>query len=278
MNQEAARRQFAGIVARPENEVELDRATLLIAAEEYPQLDVEKYLAQLDHFADALRDLHRAQPDPLLRLFSLNHQLFNQLGFRGNTETYYDARNSFLNDVMDRRSGIPISLSVIYIEVARRLSLPVFGVGMPGHFLVKYRDGERDVILDPFHAGRILSVERCAEMVEEMYGETIRFQLSFLSEVTKKQILTRMLLNLKGVYARVPDHPRTIAVIERALLITPGAMTEIRDRGLAQLELGRYRQALNDLEAYLQRLPHAEDADEVREKIRELRQRQARLN
>ncbi len=278
MNKEEARRQFAEIVSRPENELELDRAALLIAAEEYPQLDVEKYLAQLDRFADEWRDRHRAQPDPLLRLLSLNDQLFNQLGFHGNTEDYYDARNSFLNDVMDRRSGIPISLSVIYIEVARRLSLPVFGVGMPGHFLVKYRDGERDVIIDPFHAGRILSVERCAEMFEGMYHETIRFQSSFLNEVTKKQILTRMLLNLKGVYARVPDHPRTIAIIERTLLLTPGAMTEIRDRGLAQLELGRYRQALADLEAYLHCLPQAEDADEIREKITEVRQRQARLN
>ncbi|HZS09012.1 MAG TPA: tetratricopeptide repeat protein [Blastocatellia bacterium] len=278
MNREEARRRFAEMVARPESEIELDRAALLIAAEEYPRLNVERYLAQLDHFAGELRGLHESQSDPLLRLLSLSDYLFNQLGFHGNTKDYYDARNSFLNDVIDRRTGIPITLAVVYIEVARRLSLPVSGVGMPGHFLARYSDGERDIILDPFREGRILSVEKCQEMFEEMYGDTIGFQPGFLSGVSKKQILARMLNNLKGIYARVPDHHRMLTVIERALLVNPGAATEIRDRGLAYASLGRRREALADLRAYLRRMPQAEDADEVKEKITELRREQAQLN
>jgi regulator of sirC expression with transglutaminase-like and TPR domain len=278
MNKQEARRQFAEEVAREENQIELDRAALLIAAEEYPQLDPEKYLAQLDHFADELRDRQSSAADPLIRLLTINDYLFTQLGFHGNTGDYYDARNSFLNDVIDHRQGIPITLSVVYIEVARRLRLPVYGVGMPGHFLVRYRDDERDLIIDPYHQGRVLSVERCEEMFEEMYGGTIRFQLSFLNEVTKRQILTRMLHNLKGVYLRVPDHHRTLSVIERALLLNPDSVTELRDRGLVYFALGRYMQARADLEACLRRVPRGEDVEEIREKIIELRQKQARLN
>src|SRR5206468_3461783 len=133
-------------------------------------------------------------------------------------------------------------------------------------------------ILDPFHNGRIMSVEKCQEMFEGMYGDTIGFKLSFFGEVSKKHILTRMLHNLKGIYARVPDHHRMLAVIERVLLINPGAATEIRDRGFAYASLGRSRQALADLRAYLRRMPQAEDAEEVKEKITELRQKQAQLN
>lgn len=278
MNKAEARRQFTELVMKAENEIEPGRAALLIAAEEYPSLDPDKYLAQLDQFAAEVRAVLPPQPDPLIILLTINDYLFNQLGFRGNTENYYDARNSFLNDVIDRRTGIPITLSVIYLEVARRLGLPVYGVGLPGHFLVRYRDGERDVIIDPFHAGRVLSVERCQEMFEEMYGGTVKFQLSFLSEVTTRQILTRLLHNLKGIYLRVPDYARSLGVIERLLILNPESPVEIRDRGLAGLALGRYTQAQADLESYLRRVPQGEDVDDIKEKLTEVRRKQARLN
>ncbi|MFN7946518.1 MAG: transglutaminase-like domain-containing protein [Blastocatellia bacterium] len=278
MNKAEARRQFTELVMKAENEIEPGRAALLIAAEEYPSLDPDTYLAQLDQFAAEVRAVLPSQTDPLIILLTLNDHLFNQLGFHGNTENYYDARNSFLNDVIDRRTGIPITLSVIYLEVARRLGLPVYGVGLPGHFLVRYRDAERDVIIDPFHAGRVLSVERCQEMFEEMYGGTVKFQLSFLSEVTTKQMLTRMLHNLKGIYLRVPDYARALGVIERLLILQPESPVEIRDRGLASLALGRYTQAQADLESYLRRVPLGEDVDDIKEKLTELRRKQARLN
>jgi regulator of sirC expression with transglutaminase-like and TPR domain len=278
MTREEARRQFAAVMAREENEIELDRAALLIAAEEYPHLEIEKYLAQLDLFASQARERQCAAAETFAPLLNLSHCLFDQLGFSGNAENYYDARNSFLNDVIDRRLGIPITLSVIYMEVARRLALPVEGVGMPGHFIVKCRDGEQEILIDPFHQGRILSAGDCQEKITQMYGDAVSFQPSFLNSVTKKQIIARMLQNLKGIYARVSDHHKTLSVIERILIINPEALTEIRDRGLVYFGLGRYQQSLADLETYLRRAPRAEDADTIKERINDLRQRQAQLN
>jgi regulator of sirC expression with transglutaminase-like and TPR domain len=278
MTSEEAHRQFAEMAARAEHEIELDRAALLVAAEEYPHLDVDRYLAQLDLFADEARARQDVSSEPLTRLRGLNGHLFHELGFNGNVENYYDARNSFLNDVMDRRTGIPITLSVVYLEVARRLPLPVVGVGLPGHFIVKYRDRQQQVFIDPFHRGRILSEADCREMVEKLYGRTLAFRQSFLDAVTKKQILTRMLQNLKGIYARAADCHKMLAVSERLLLLNPEAPGEVRDRGLAYFGLNRYAQALADLEAYLRLQPRAKDAAAVKERIAELRQRQARLN
>lgn len=276
MTKEEARRQFTAMVARDESEIELDRAVLLIAAEEYPHLEIEKYLAQLDLFAS--RAEQEASADSLTRMLNLSDYLFGQLGFSGNTENYYDARNSFLNDVIDRRIGIPITLSVVYMEVARRINLPVVGVGMPGHFIVKYNSHEQEILIDPFHGGRRLSEEDCREIMEQMYGDALGFHPSFLKAVTKKQILTRMLQNLKSIYARAADHHKTLSVIERALIINPDAPTEIRDRGLVYFRLGRYKQSLADLETYLRRWPRADDADAIKERINDLRQRQAQLN
>jgi regulator of sirC expression with transglutaminase-like and TPR domain len=278
MMKEEARARFAEIVARPENELELDRAALLIAAEEYPDLDVEKYLDQIDSFAGMARARDDAAADPLVRIMRLGQLLFDELGFRGNIEDYFDARNSFLNDVIDRRTGIPITLSVVCIEVARRIGLQLFGVGMPGHFIVKFAEEDREILIDPFNGGRVLSEEKCREMIEELYGGRMKFHPALLRAVTKRQILTRMLQNLKGIYARAGDQPKTLGVIERALLISPDVAGEIRDRGLVYAGMERYAAALADLEEYLRRAPQAADAKEIKERIKQLRQRQAQLN
>lgn len=284
MTKEQARTQFAEAVARSENDLELDRAALLIAAEEYPHLKLETYLDQLDMFAAATRAEDNFYADPLAQMMRLSHRLFDELAFRGNTENYYDARNSFLSDVIDRRIGIPITLSVIYIEVARRIGIKLFGVGMPGHFLVKYslpsssKEDQQEIFIDPFHGGRMLTEDRCREMIAEMYNGAMKFQPAFLHAVTKKQILTRMLQNLKGIYTRAMDHHKTLSVIERLLLITPDSATEIRDRGLVCSAMGRYAQARVDLEEYLRRETLAEDAGEMKKRISQLRQRQAQLN
>ncbi|MBI1764612.1 MAG: transglutaminase family protein [Acidobacteria bacterium] len=273
-----ARAQFALQVARNEDELELDRAALLLAAEEYPQLELEPYLAQLDDFAARARSNDDTHASPITRLLRLNDVLFDELGFRGNTENYFDARNSFLSDVLERRSGIPITLSVVYMEVARRLGLRVLGVGMPGHFLVKYQAEDDEILLDPFHGGRLLSEADCFQMVLQMYQGSVVFERSFLTAVSKKQILTRMLQNLKGIYARAADHHKTLGVIERALLITPDALNEVRDRGLIYAALERLTPALADLETYLRRAPDAKDAAKIKEKIAGLKQRRAQLN
>jgi regulator of sirC expression with transglutaminase-like and TPR domain len=282
MTKEEARAKFAEMVARNESDLELDRAALLIAAEEYPRLDVQKYLDQIGSFAELARSRDDLYADPRSRIVRLGDLLFGELGFRGNVENYFDARNSFLNDVIDRRAGIPITLSVLYIEIARRIGLKVFGVGLPGHFIVKFADDEHEILIDPFNGGRLLTEEKCREMIEEIYRGEMGFHPAFLYAVTKKQILARMLQNLKGIYARACDHHKTLGAIERALLIHSemgaGAANEIRDRGLVYSGMGRYVTALADLEEYLRLAPLAPDKEEIEERIRQLRHKQARLN
>jgi regulator of sirC expression with transglutaminase-like and TPR domain len=273
-----ARAQFAAQVARPEPELELDRAALLIAAEEYPQLELAPVLAQLDQFAERARQVDDPAASPITRLLRLNDVLFSELGFCGNTEDYFDARNSFLNDVLERRTGLPITLSVVYLEVARRLGLILSGVGLPGHFLIKYQDERDEILLDPFHGGRLLTEDDCFRMILQMYQGKVVFHRSYLNAVSKAQILIRMLQNLKGVYARARDYHKTLGVIERVLLLTPGAPAEIRDRGLVFAALERYNAAITDLENYLRRVPQADDTAAVKEKLASLKQRRAGLN
>lgn len=276
MTKEETRAQFQELISRRDSMLELDRAALLIAAEEYSHLEVEHYLRQLDTFAEAAKSGNDLSP--YSRIQRINQVLFDELGFRGNAGNYYDARNSFLNEVMERRTGIPITLSVIYLEVARRIGLNLFGVGMPGHFLVKYSDEEQEIFIDPFHNGRILTTDQCREMILKMYEGKMGFQLAFLRAVTKKQILTRMLQNLKGVYARALAHHKTLGVIERVLLITPASATELRDRGLVYLAIRQYVQAQADLEEYLRRNPTAEDGKEIKKRLLQIKQGLAQWN
>lgn len=278
MTREEARAQFGEIVARDEDSLELDRATLLIAAEEYPNLNVEEFLSLLDEIGEQARARDDFFAAPLTRIMRLSHLLFDELEFRGNAENYYDARNSFLNDVLTRRTGIPITLSVLMMEVGRRIGLRLFGVGMPGHFLVKYADEEQEIFADPFHGGRIVDEDRCRQLIEQMYDGRMPFSLSFLHAVTKKQILSRMLQNLKGVYAKANDHFKLLGLIERALMINPDSASEVRDRGSANFALGRYGDARKDFENYLRQLPEADDAARIKSLLAELRQRQAQWN
>jgi len=278
MIREEVREQLIEMLSRDEGSIELDRVALMIAAEEYPHLEIEKYLGVLDSFARQARELDDRDGGPLDRIRRLSGMLFTDLGFRGNVKNYYDVRNSYLNEVIDRRTGIPITLSIILIETARRIDLRLSGVGMPGHFLAKYADNDFEIYIDPFNGGRLISLERCREIFEGMYGSRPGFQRSVLVAVTKRQILTRMLLNLKGIYGRAKDNQKTLSVIERLLLIDPAAATEIRDRGLIYFSMDRYTLAQADLEEYLRRVPNADDTKEIRTKLGELRRRQARLN
>ncbi len=278
MNRIEARKQFQSALLADEGGLELDRAALLIAAEEYPALEVESYLHRLDLIAVEAKAHVMTLADPAMRVMVLAQFLSEELGFRGNAENYYDARNSFLNEVIDRRTGIPITLSVVYLEIARRLGLSLYGVGLPGHFILKYVENGEEFYLDPFHRGQLLTEAGCREIVEQMYKGQLEFRSEFLAAVTRKQILTRMLQNLKMIYTRQRDHSKTLGVIERILLIEPDSVAEIRDRGLVQLGLHRYAQSLADLEEYLRLAPSAPDAAEVKERITQLRQKQARLN
>jgi regulator of sirC expression with transglutaminase-like and TPR domain len=278
MKKDEARREFAEMASGPDDHIELDRGALLIAAEEYPSLSPEVYLARLDELARQTSSRFSSGDDAATQILKTRDYLFSELGFSGNTQDYFDARNSFLNDVIDRREGIPITLSVVFIEIAKRLDLPLLGVGLPGHFIVRFNGPQGVLFLDPFRAGREITETDCREMVSGMYGGAVAFHPSFLRAVNQRQILSRMLQNLKGIYSNSREYAKLFDVAERAILLRPGDATHCRDRGLAAIGLGKLADALADLEEYLERVPNAQDRSEIKERIGELRQRQAALN
>jgi regulator of sirC expression with transglutaminase-like and TPR domain len=203
--------------------------------------------------------------------------LFDEEGLAGNNEDYYDPRNSFLNEVLDRRRGIPITLSVVFIAVAARAGLDARGVGLPGHFIVRAERGGRVRLLDPFHAGRPLDLAECAALIPgSRPGE--RLDPRWLEPVTTRQILVRMLVNLKAAYSRLGDWALALAAVERIRQLAPEALGELRDAGALHARLGHVAAAVRDWEAYLRAAPEAPDADEVRGRLRALRQALASLN
>lgn len=271
------RGRFRDIVSGDEDDINLAEAALLIAAEEYPGLDVGLYLEKIDRLADIAREHALASTDASGMIAAINSTLFDRMGFHANRQNYYDPRNSFLNEVVDRRTGIPITLSVVYMEVARRIGFIIQGVGMPGHFIVKHPSEHGDLFIDPFNGGRIFGEVGCAELVSELSGGKLRLRQEHLAAVTKKQILQRMLSNLLGIYAP-SDHCRALAAIERILLITPDSPGHIRDRGLLLGVLGRASEAIGELERYLSLMPTAPDAGSIREQIKQIKQTRAKWN
>jgi regulator of sirC expression with transglutaminase-like and TPR domain len=269
---------FAHLVRQPDASIDLAEGSLLIAKAEYPDLDIPSYLVRLDAMADDVRGLAGASPDPHRLIAGLNEHLFRRLGFRGNAEDYYDPKNSFLNEVLDRRLGIPITLSALYLEVGRRLGLCVRGVGMPGHFLVKYQGRGEEIVVDPFAGGAIVSPGECQRILDRIYDGKMRFEPRMLSAVGTRQILTRMLANLKAIYFNNEDYGKALSVVEHLLILHPQEPTEIRDRGLLSCQLRRYAEAIADLERYLRLAPEADDSETIREHLCALRKRAAALN
>jgi regulator of sirC expression with transglutaminase-like and TPR domain len=269
---------FARLVSRPEPAIDLAEAALLIAKEEYPDLEVAAYLSCLDAMAAELRARVGCIEDAHRVIASLGDYLFREQGFRGNTADYFDPRNSFLNDVLDRRLGIPITLSAIYMEVGRRLGIRLHGVGMPGHFLVKYVGPDEEIVIDVFGGGIIVSPADCQHILDRISGGKLRFEPHFLSAIGTRQILARMLNNLKGIYFNGQAYAKALGVVERLLILDPHAATEIRDRGLLCCQLKRNREAMADLTRYLTLVPDAEDAGVIRDHLRFLRQRAVSMN
>jgi len=263
----SARERFTQLVSGSEEELDLAEAALLIAQEEHPDMDVAAYLRRLDGLAAAVRARLPEAPEPTDIIHNLNIQLFREEGLTGNESEYYDPRNSFLNEVLDRKRGIPITLSVIYLEVGRRLGLPLVGVGFPGHFLVKYSGADGEMVLDPFAGGAILSREDLVQRLRRMYGDANPFLAQIpqlLVPASKKEILVRILRNLKGIYLQKNDFARALAASDRILLVAPDLATEVRDRGAVHQRLGHLQAAQQDLRRYLQMVPDAEDAEAVR--------------
>ncbi len=278
MTQSWSRRQFAEIVTRPDPAVDLAHASLLIACEEYPHLDVPRYLSRLDEMGTALRDRLAEEPRPERSVMALNRYVFQEEGFRGNTEEYYDPRNSYLNEVLDRRTGIPITLSTVYMEIARRAGLDVEGVGLPGHFIVRVRTGSHGFLIDPFHAGALLSQKDCQRRLDRIFGGKVKIETRMLAACGRKAMLERMLRNLKAIHVKAQDFRRALGVVELLLTLRPESAEDLRDRGILHAALDCYALAVQDLEAYLTLAPRAPEAEEILARVAALRQMAARVH
>lgn len=269
--QQSPRERFLAEISQGDDHISLAGAALLVSREEYPQLPEERYLSQLDLLAEETRDRMDDETAPLFVLQELLNTLYNRHGFRGNREAYYDPRNSFLNDVLDRKLGIPLTLGIVVLEVGWRLGLPLEGVNFPGHFLVRFRGDAIDLLIDPYDDGAVRFEDEAQELLDRVYGGMIRVDDSFLRAATKREMLVRLLVNLKSLYLNVRDHGRALAVVERLLLIRPIGSAEIRDKGVILARLGRKEEALEQLEAYLNVAPDATDSKRILGLVEELK-------
>ena len=275
---------FAEVVGRDDARIDLARACLMIAQDAYPALDVERYLGDIERMAMRLRASMPQEHGAEERVVALNQFLFGELGFWGNTDDYYDPRNSYLNDVLDRKTGLPITLAVVYMEIGRRIGLPLQGVSFPGHFLVRLRLRTGVLVLDPFSGGVPQSEAELRARLQRVIPEGVTENVpvaelpldQFLEPATNRQILARILRNLKGVYRDKPE--AMLDVLNRMLVVAPDAATELRDRSVVYQRLECYRAALQDLKEYAEREPDAPDQDEVRVRLMELSALCARLN
>ncbi|HEY9643165.1 MAG TPA: tetratricopeptide repeat protein [Coleofasciculaceae cyanobacterium] len=266
-----ARQRFYQEIHQPDEQIDLAKAALYLAQEEYPQLDVDEYLSALDAMAVEVQERLPSASYPLRVIQTLNRYLYEDLKFCGNTDQYYDPRNSYLNDVIDRRTGIPITLSLVYLEIARRIDFPMVGVGMPGHFLIRPVGEELQIFVDPFNQGEVMFEQDCQERLGQLYNRPFEFRPEFLESVSPRYFLARILTNLKAVYLQSQDVLRALAAIERILLLLPHSLMEQRDRGLLYYQLDRWVEARQDLENYLAYAPPTvADASMIQELLRRI--------
>ena len=275
------RERFTALAKSPDAQMDVALGALLVAAEAYPRLDIAASLAELDALAQAALPLLRAATTPQARVQALLHFVAGQ-GFRGNREDYYDPRNSFLNEVLVRRTGIPITLALVCTEIARRIDLPVYGVSFPGHFLVKYVGGDEvgsvcEIVADPF-SGVTLSEDDVRERFKIATGSAARFDARWLRVATPREILVRLLGNLKQIYVQREEPEHALGCCDRILLLVPDAPLELRDRGLVYQQLECFGAALSDLERFLSLAPQDPSADAIRDTLVELRALAARVN
>jgi regulator of sirC expression with transglutaminase-like and TPR domain len=282
------------LAASNEPGTSLAHAALLIARIEFPRLDPEPYLARLDALGERARQAIARQAaegdrSTLCCIRAVNEFLFDELKFEGNRDKYEDPRNSCLNEVLDRRTGIPITLSVVYMEVARRAGLQIDGINFPGHFLVRCPEvgsrGSAGLIIDPFHGGALLSEHDCRLLLQRHVGAEVAFSKSLLAPATRTQVIVRMLLNLKKLYVHMRSFPQARDATELLLTMTPSALSELRDRGLLAYHLNDVSGALRDLQTYLKLASMSEldketrsEHEQIWEHVKTLRRRVASLN
>jgi regulator of sirC expression with transglutaminase-like and TPR domain len=264
------RERLRALLERPEP-FDLVEAALVVALAEYPDLELEKERARLDRLGRQATRRAEGLDNPFERLHAVQAYLFDELRFRGNTRRYEDPANSYLNVVLRRRLGTPLTLSLVFMEVAQAAGFETRGVALPGHFIAAATFGGRCLLVDPFHGGRVVTEEDCGELVARATGRPGLFHRGLLQGAPPRAVLRRLLLNLKRAWLGRSDWPRALGVVEMLLLLDPEDLFEVRDRGFLLAHLGRPGAAATDLEAYLAGLPEAPDGDAVRGKLARLR-------
>jgi regulator of sirC expression with transglutaminase-like and TPR domain len=267
---------LAGLAESPAADVDLAEVALHIACDEYGKLDVAGYLSELDVMArDARRFLGKGLDG---QVAGLCRYLFHEAGFHGNQNHYYDPRNSYLNEVLDRQTGIPITLSVVAMAVGRRAGLPVEGVALPGHFIAMVRSNDERILFDPYHDGKLLEPSDCVELARRAAGEEVEVSEEMLRPAAPGIIVTRMLTNLKGCYLRKGDFRRAVRTIQRIIQITPEDLSQRRDLGVCCVQAGQPGKAIDHLAAYLNGEPEAGDMEAVEKLLEQARAEVAKWN
>ena len=237
---------------------------------EYPELNISKYVEKINEMGNSLKIKIGLVKNSTYHISMLNEYLFDELGFDGAEEDYYDPGNSFLNVVLDKKTGIPITLSIIYAEVAKSIGLNLQIIGFPGHVIVKYKE---EIILDPFYSGRLLTIEDLEEILTRNFGEVVEFVPEYLNEATTEQLLTRLLRNLKNAYTQSYAYNNAMKCTDMILGMQPESPEEIRDKGILEERLLRYDKAIPLLNKYLELQPEADDADFILELIKSVREK-----
>jgi regulator of sirC expression with transglutaminase-like and TPR domain len=269
---------FAGLKDIPDDQIDLAEAAFLIGAYANPELDVDECRERLSSLVQRIGPQLEDVADECGRVHRLCFVLFQDMGFRGNQNQFYDPQNSHLATVLQRRLGIPISLSVLLMEVARRLDIPLKGVGFPGHFLVRYDDKDTAMFIDAFHGGRVLSEVDCADLLETLGGGKVPFDVDLLQPVTRSHILLRMLRNLKAIHMRVGDTSEALHIMELMLSLSSDDWDTIRDRGIVFSNTGAFRRACEDFNGFLEARPDAPEAMFIRAKLLEVRNKLYTVN
>jgi regulator of sirC expression with transglutaminase-like and TPR domain len=275
-----AAEQFEQMARGPDETIDLVRGALLIACEEYPELDIEGCVGVLNGFAEALRKRLRPDIGPTDSIRALNRYMFEELGFHGATEDYYDPRNSFLNDVLARRTGIPITLAIVYMSLGRGIGLRLEGVSFPGHFLVRCPVHDGTAILDPYHKGASLGIPDLQKRLAPVQGKApSRAEVAaLLAPARAREILARLLRNLRGIYMHYRQLPQALSATSRILALSPDNAREWRERANLHLALECFRAALADFQSYLALAPEADDAEATRARVVELQRTCSMLN
>jgi regulator of sirC expression with transglutaminase-like and TPR domain len=262
----------------PEPKIELARAAFTIAAESDPTLDVDREMRALDQLANEFRSRLRPEWNNLQKLARLRAFVYEELQFRGDERDYYSPSNSLLHEVIRRRRGIPLTLSIIFLELGWRAGMPLEGVGFPGHFLVRLAGEPDDLLLDPYTDGRSVHEEECRRMLLEVSGGKLEYDRALTASVGKRSMIVRLLQNLKSAYLRADDDSNALAAVERLLVLHPGDADETRDEGLLLFRLHKYGRALAALEAYLAIRAVAPDRSRIESHVSALRAILASLN